>query len=81
MFLRTALFGMVFALIAPQSRSFLGSLIASAGEEIHAKAPMSYALVFVVALAGAASILLLQSSHRRPKDPTANYRKEVRFED
>jgi hypothetical protein len=57
-------------------------MIASAGEEIHAKAPLSYALIFVVALAWALSMLLLQNwSRRNGKNPMATYRKQIRFED
>ena len=79
MFLRTLLFATVFALIAPQSRTFLASLVASAGEEIHSRAPLSYALIFIVALAWLASMLLLQNwSRRNSKSPVASYR---HFED
>jgi hypothetical protein len=82
MFLRTLLFGLVFALIAPQSRSFLSSLVASAGEEIHAQAPLSYALIVIVSLAWIASMLLLQNwTRRKSKNPIVSYRKQVHFRD
>ena len=83
MFLRPALFLLVFVLIAPQSRSYLGSCLANAGEWIGAWAPFSYILLLMLPVAGLASVYIVKKwpVHIEPENPMAKYRKEVPFED
>jgi len=79
MLLRTGLFVAVFALIAKDSRTFLFDLMATTTEKIQSAAPMSYAVLGVLAMAGVASLFLVENGalRRGPKDPIAKYRKGV----
>ena len=83
MFLRPALFLLVFVLIAPQSRSYLGLCLASAGKWISAWSPFSYILLLMLPIAGLASVYIVQKWPERiePESPMAKYRKEIPFED
>ena len=83
MFVRPALFLLVFILIAPQSRSYLGSHLAIAGEWINAWAPFSYILLLMLPIAGLASVYILRKWPERiePENPMAKYKKDVPFED
>jgi len=79
MFLRTGLFVTVFALIAKDSRTFIFDLIANTTEKIQTAAPMSYCVMGILAMAGVASLFLVQKGAQRrgPEDPIAKYRKDV----
>jgi hypothetical protein len=81
--LRPALFLLVFVLIAPQSRSFLGSHLAGAGEWINAWSPFSYILLLMLPIAGLASAYIVRNGPERvePENPMAKYRKDVTIED
>jgi len=83
MFLRPALFLLVIVLAAPQSRSYLGLHLASAGVWINAWAPFSYILLLMLPVAGLASVYIVQKWPERtePESPMAKYRKDIPFED
>jgi hypothetical protein len=80
---RAGLFLLVFILIAPQSRSYLGSRLTSTGEWIHLWAPFSYILLLMLPAAGLASAYIVQKWPARiePSNPMSKYGKETPFED
>ena len=76
MFKGAALFGFVFAFIAPSSREFLIGLMTSTSETLDANAPMSYIALGVILALLLASVLLIKLWPQRadPANPMARYR-------
>jgi hypothetical protein len=83
MFLKPGLFLLVFLLIAPASRAYLGAHLASAAEWINVWAPFSYILLLMLPIAGLASMYIVKKWPERvePESPMAKYRKEIPFEE
>jgi hypothetical protein len=83
MFLRPGLFLLVFILIAPQSRAYLGARVATAAAWINAWAPYSYILLLLLPIAALASAYVVRKWPVRvePENPMAKYRKEVPYEE
>jgi hypothetical protein len=83
MFLRPAIMLLVFVLIAPQSRAYLGAHLTDVGQWIHAWAPLSYLLLLMLPAAGLASALMVKRAPLReePENPMAKYRKDIPFEE
>ena len=74
MYLASVLFALVFVLIAPPCRRFLGEHMV----QINAWAPYSYILLLLVAVAPIAAMVLINTWPKRiePEDPMAKYRRE-----
>lgn len=83
MFLRPGLFLLVFILIAPQSRSYLGDHLVEVGKWINAWSPISYLLLLMLPAAGLASAYIVKNWPERiePENPMAKYRKDAAIED
>jgi hypothetical protein len=83
MFLRPAIMLLVFILIAPQSRAYLGAHLLSVGAWIHAWAPFSYLLLLVLPVAGFASMNMVKKAPQwvAPENPMAKYRNDIPDED
>lgn len=79
MYLGAFLFMMIFVLLAPQSRAFLGSLAVGAGSFMSAWAPFSYLIVLILMAAMFAGIYVIHSWPARvdPENPMAKYRREA----
>ena len=83
MFPGTALFIVVIALIAPQSRALLGACLAGAMGFINAWAPYSYFLLLLLAVAMLGAVIVLKTWPKTPEpdNPMAKYKKEIPYED
>jgi hypothetical protein len=83
MFLGTALFVVVIVLVAPQSRLFLMTCLASAVGFIHDWAPFSYLLVMLLlaSMFGAIYALKTWPQSQEPENPMAKYRREDPIDD
>jgi hypothetical protein len=83
MFIGTGLFIVVVVLIAPQSRLFLMTGLASAVGFIHDWAPFSYLLVLLLlaSIFGAIYALKTWPQTQEPESPMAKYRREDPVDD
>jgi hypothetical protein len=83
MFLKPGLFLLVFILIAPQSRAYLGVRLANTVTWIGAWAPFSYILLLLLPIAAMASVYIVRKWPVRiePESPMAKYRKEIPYEE
>ena len=82
-FLGAGLFLVVMVMVAPQSRLFLMTRVASAGEFINTWAPFSYVLVLLLLVATVGSVYALKSwpKTEEPENPMAKYRREDPVDD
>jgi hypothetical protein len=78
MFLGTILFTIVVLLVAPQSRLFITTCLASAGSFIDNWAPLSYVLMIMLVMATFGFVYVLKSwpKTEEPENPMAKYRRE-----
>jgi hypothetical protein len=83
MFLGTVLFTVVVLLVAPQSREFIMTRLASAGTFVHNWAPFSYILMLLLVAASFAAMYVMKSwpKSEAPESPMAKYRREDPVED
>jgi hypothetical protein len=83
MFLGTGLFLVVMLLVAPQSRLFLETCLASGGGFIHAYAPFSYVLILLppVAMIGSMFVLRTWPKTPDPENPMAKYKNDRPYEE
>lgn len=83
MFLGTVLFTVVVLLVAPQSRLFIMTRLASAGSFIDSWAPFSYILMLLLAAATIAAVYVMKSwpKTEEPENPMAKYRREDPVDD
>ena len=72
------LFVLVFIMISPASRNFIGGHVSSAMEQIDLWAPFSYVLLAAVGIAPIAAMIVIKTWPKRvePEDPMAKYRKQ-----
>ena len=77
------LFVLVFLLIAPSSRNFIGGHVGSAMDQVNAWAPFSYVLLIMVGIAPIAAMIVIHTWPKRvePEDPMAKYRNQEPSED
>ena len=78
MFLGSALFGLVFVLIAPASRAFLAASLGGAYGWLWSWAPLSFILLAIAIAAPFVSIHMVRSApvHVEPENPMAKYRRD-----
>uniref|UniRef100_Q029F5 Uncharacterized protein n=1 Tax=Solibacter usitatus (strain Ellin6076) TaxID=234267 RepID=Q029F5_SOLUE len=83
MFLGAILFMLIFVLLAPQSRAFLGNLMVNFAAFLTAWAPFSYLLVLVLISALFAGFWLIQTwpKYVEPENPMAKYRRDSPVEE
>ena len=77
------LFVLVFLMISPSSRNFIGGHLDSAMDQINAWAPFSYVLLAMVGISPIAAMIVINTWPKRvePEDPMAKYRKQELSED
>jgi len=78
MFLGSALFALVFLLIAPASRAFLVGSVSGGSAWFWSWAPFSFILLAFVIAAPIVSIHMVRSAplHVEPENPMAKYRRD-----
>jgi hypothetical protein len=78
MFLGSALFALVFLLIAPASRTFIVGSLAGGSAWLWSWAPLSFILLIIVIVAPLVSIHMIRSwpAHVEPENPMAKYRRD-----
>jgi len=83
MFLGAILFMLIFVLLAPQSRAFLGNLTVNFAAFLTAWAPFSYVLLLVLISALFAGLWLIHSwpKYVEPENPMAKYRRDSPLEE
>ena len=83
MFKGAALFGFVFALIAPQPRAFIVGLVTQTADKVSESAPGSYLVIGLLGTALLVSILMVKMSPKRngPANPMEKYRRDAPSQD
>jgi hypothetical protein len=82
MFKGAALFALVFVLIAPRSRAFLGGVLNSTVENMNAWAPFSYLALLILLVAPVVSVMVVRSwpAREEPENPMSKYNRELPYE-
>jgi hypothetical protein len=77
------LFALVFILITPGPRAYLGNVSVAFGATMTAWAPFSYLLLMGLVAALFAGVWIIQTwpKHVEPENPMAKYRREEPLED
>jgi hypothetical protein len=83
MFLGAILFMLIFVLLAPQSRAFLGHMVVNFTAFMTAWAPFSYLLLAVLISALLAGFWLIHTwpKYVEPENPMAKYRRDAPMEE